>query len=59
MQEDMDFNAGVLLEGVGFEAASQALLDLVIDIASGKASKSETSSGRESEFVPWQPGGIL
>jgi altronate hydrolase len=59
MLEDMDFNAGVLLEGAGFEATSQALLDLVIDIASGKASKSETSPARESEFVPWQPGGIL
>ena len=59
MQEDMDFNAGALLEGAGFEAASQALLDLVIETASGKASKSETSPGRESEFIPWQPGGIL
>jgi altronate hydrolase len=59
MQEDMDFNAGVLLEGAGFEDTSQALLDLAIEIASGKASKSETSSGRESEFIPWQPGGIL
>ena len=59
MQEDMDFNAGVLLEGGGFETASQALLDLVIEVASGKPSKSETSSGRESEFIPWQPGGIL
>ena len=59
MQEDMDFNAGVLLEGTGFEAASQALLELVIEVASGKPSKSETSPGRESEFIPWQPGGIL
>jgi len=59
MQEDMDFNAGTLLEGAGFDSASQALLDLVIETASGRASKSETSPGRESEFIPWQPGGIL
>lgn len=59
MMEDMDFNAGGLLEGTNFEVASQALLDLVIETASGKVSKSETSSGRESEFIPWQPGGIL
>lgn len=59
MLEDMDFNAGALLEGAEFETASLALLDLVIEIASGKASKSETSPGRESEFIPWQPGGIL
>jgi altronate hydrolase len=59
MVEDMDFNAGVLLEGAGFETASQGLLDLVIETSSGKVSKSETSPGRESEFIPWQPGGIL
>jgi altronate hydrolase len=59
MQEDMDFNAGILLEGGGFEDTAQALLDLTIDIASGRDSKSETSPGRESEFIPWQPGGIL
>jgi altronate hydrolase len=59
MSEDMDFNAGILLEGAGFETAAQALLDLVIEIASGKTSKSELSPGRESEFIPWQPGGIL
>jgi altronate hydrolase len=59
MQEDMDFNAGILLEGAGFEATSQALLELVVETASGKVSKSETSPGREGEFIPWQPGGIL
>jgi altronate dehydratase len=59
MEEDMDFNAGVLLEGVGFEAASRSLLDLVVETASGNPSKSEATLERESEFIPWQPGGIL
>lgn len=59
MEEDMDFNAGVLLEGVGFEAASRSLLDLVVETASGNPSKSESTLERESEFIPWQPGGIL
>jgi altronate hydrolase len=59
MEEDMDFNAGILLEGTGYETASQALLDLVIETASGKRTKSEASPARESEFIPWQPGGIL
>jgi len=59
MTDDMDFNAGVLLEEAGFDTTSQELLDLVIETASGKASKSEATPGRESEFIPWQPGGIL
>ncbi len=59
MVEDMDFNAGVLLEGTGFESAARSMLDLVIETASGKPSKSEAALGRESEFIPWQPGGIL
>jgi altronate hydrolase len=65
MLEDMDFNAGVLLEGSAFEAVpvfstvARSLLDLVIETASGKPSKSEATLERESEFIPWQPGGIL
>ncbi len=59
MAGDMDFNAGVLLEGGEFAAASQELLGLVIEAASGKKTKSELQGGRESEFIPWQPGGIL
>lgn len=59
MSEDMDFDASLLLEGADFDAARRSLLDLVIETASGKQSKSETSPERESEFIPWQPGGIL
>jgi altronate dehydratase len=59
MEEDMDFDAGVLLEGSGFETAAHSLLDLVIETASGKRTKSEATLERESEFIPWQPGGIL
>ena len=59
MEEDMDFNAGELLEGKGFGESARSLLDLVIETASGQCSKSEAFLERESEFIPWQPGGIL
>jgi len=59
MEGDMDFNAGMVLDGAGFEAASQQLLDLIIEVASGQKAKSEQQGIRETEFIPWQPGGIL
>ncbi len=59
MEGDMDFNAGVLLEGSGFETSSKELLKMVIETASGQKTKSECQGAREGEFIPWQPGGIL
>jgi altronate dehydratase len=59
MNDDMDFNAGVILEGVKLESAAADLLDLIIASASGKQTKSEWSGFREGEFVPWQPGAVL
>jgi altronate hydrolase len=55
MPDDMDFNAGQLLEGSSWEDASQALLDLLVAVASGQRTRSETHGLSENEFVPWQP----
>jgi altronate hydrolase len=59
MPDDIDFNAGKLLEGVSWETASQELLEQVIEVASGKRSKSEAHGRSELEFVPWQPDEVL
>ncbi len=59
MPEDMDFNAGVLLEGASWEGAAGSLLDEVVRIASGKRSCSEQHGLPEAEFVPWQPDMLL
>jgi altronate hydrolase len=59
MPDDMDFNAGKLLEGVSWEEASQELLEQVIEVASGKQTKSEAHGRSELEFVPWQPDEVL
>jgi altronate hydrolase len=54
MAADMDYNAGALLEGANMDTAAEELLDLVIGAASGVQTKSEISSFREEEFIPWQ-----
>ncbi len=60
MAEDMDLNAGLLLElGVGPEALAAELLDLVIAVASGQPSKSERLYVGEGEFMPWIPTGTI
>jgi altronate hydrolase len=59
MPDDMDFNAGQILEGESWEDASQKLIELVISVASGQRTKSETHDLSEHEFVPWQPDAFL
>jgi len=59
MPDDIDFNAGQLLEGASWEEASQQLLDRVIATASGQRTRSETHGLSEQEFVPWQPDEVL
>jgi altronate dehydratase len=59
MQDDMDFNAGMILAGATMENAADRLLDLIIASASGERTKSEWSSYRQGEFIPWQPGAVV
>ncbi len=59
MPDDMDFNAGQILDGADLHATAAALLDLTIAVASGQPSKSEAQGVGESEFVPWNLGGTL
>jgi altronate hydrolase len=59
MPEDMDLNAGQILDGVPMENLAEDLLELVIAVASGQASKSEAQGVGEAEFVPWYVGGTV
>ncbi|MFN8449961.1 MAG: altronate dehydratase family protein [Anaerolineae bacterium] len=59
MTDDMDFNAGQVLDGADMQATADALLDLLIDVASGQPSKSEAQGVGEAEFTPWNLGGTL
>lgn len=59
MAEDMDFNAGRLLDGERMQDLAQELLELTIAIASGEPSKSEALDIGEAEFAPWHLGETL
>jgi altronate dehydratase len=58
MRDDMDVNAGrVIDEDIPLEILADDLLELVIEVASGKPSKSENLGLGEIEFSPWSPVG--
>jgi altronate hydrolase len=59
MQEDMDLNAGRLLEGESLQELASELFELILAVASGKQSKSEAQGIGEAEFSPWFLGGVL
>jgi altronate hydrolase len=54
MAADMDYNAGVLLEGMSLDTAAEELLAMLVGAASGMQTKSEAAAFREEEFIPWQ-----
>jgi altronate hydrolase len=59
MIEDMDFNAGRILDGESMLALTQELLDMALAVASGQPSKSEALGIGEAEFAPWHLGETL
>ena len=59
MADDMDVNAGRVLEGEPIEKVAADLIDLAVAVASGQPSKSEALGIGEEEFCPWPLGGML
>lgn len=59
MQEDMDIDCGVLLNGASIEETGRQILDELVEVASGKRTKSELAGIGEEEFDPWLPGPTL
>jgi altronate hydrolase len=59
MPADMDFNAGLLLEGLNWDTAARDLLDLVVRAAEGQLTCSERNGLPEGEFTTWQIDGYL
>lgn len=59
MGDDMDLDAGRLLNGEDVDDLVGELLDMVIAVASGRPSKSEAQGIGEAEFIPWIPEGTL
>ena len=60
MEEDMDIDCGTIASGDATIAAKgREIFELIIDIASGKKTKSETFGYGDNEFVPWHLGATL
>jgi altronate hydrolase len=59
MADDMDINAGVILDGVAVEEVGRQIFEEILAVASGKKTKSESSGVGEEEFAPWSIGPTL
>ncbi|MFY0713764.1 altronate dehydratase [Seonamhaeicola sp. NFXS20] len=55
MPDIIDFNTGAIIEGkASIEQMGEALLDFVIEVASGKLTKAKQL--RQDDFIPWKRG---
>jgi altronate hydrolase len=59
MIDDMDVNAGVILDGTPVEEVGRAIFEEILEVASGKKTKSEINGVGEEEFAPWSIGPTL
>jgi altronate hydrolase len=59
MEEDMDIDCGVILEGTPLEEVGRQIFEEMIAVASGKRSKSEQSGVGDEEFAPWIIGPVM
>ena len=59
MVEDMDINAGEILNGKSVDKVGEEIFEEVLAVASGKKTKSELQGIGEEEFVPWIVGPTL
>lgn len=59
MSDDMDINAGVILEGASVAEVGQRIFEEILEVASGKKTKSELHGVGEEEFAPWSIGPTL
>jgi altronate hydrolase len=59
MTDDMDINAGVILEGTPVAKVGEQIFEMILEVASGKKTKSELAGVGEEEFAPWSIGPTL
>src|SRR5579883_1169147 len=59
MIDDMDINAGVILDGIPVEVVGREIFEKVLSVASGERTKSELNGVGEEEFAPWAIGPTL
>lgn len=57
LQEDMDLNCGVILDGAAsLSEVAQEIFNAILRVASGERTKSELLDLGDHEFVPWNIG---
>ena len=59
MIDDMDVNAGKVLEGTSLAEVGREIFEKVIAVASGEKTKSEEHGYGDEEFSPWPIGPVL
>ncbi len=59
MIDDMDINAGVILEATPVEEVGRQIFEEILAVAGGKKTKSELNGVGEEEFAPWAIGPTL
>src|SRR4029077_7048869 len=59
MTDDMDINAGVILDGTPVETVGRQIFEEILAVARGKKTKGEINGVGEKEFPPWQIGPTL
>jgi altronate hydrolase len=59
MVEDMDINAGRVLEGVSVQQVGEEIFEYILSVASGEKTKSEAQGIGDEEFSPWFVGPLL
>ncbi len=59
-EDDMDINCGGVVDGTEtVQQAGARIFELMIETASGRATKSEQHGYGQNEFVPWQLGAVM
>jgi altronate hydrolase len=59
-QDDIDINCGGVIDGdASIGELGEQIFRLMLDTASGRATKSEIHGYGQSEFVPWQLGAVM
>ncbi len=60
MEDDIDIDCGPIATGeASIEAKGGEILDYLLEVASGRRSKSEALGYGGAEFVPWQIGAVM
>lgn len=59
MVDDMDINAGVILDGTPVETLGREIFETIIAVAGGQKTRSEVQGVGDDEFAPWSIGPTL